>query len=108
MQVVLSNPSLATCYWQVEGDATQHGYTVSPARGILEGRGQGFAKTQVVEVTFSPAAAQPFARDLSFVCKRGRPCVIRVEGEGTVDEMMETAMDRPRAWNCDGKLSRYG
>jgi hypothetical protein len=108
MKVVLSNPSLATCYWKVEGDATQHGFTVSPARGTLEGRGQGYAKTQVVEVTFLPPAAQPFARDIEFVCKRGRPCVIRVEGEGTVDEMMETALDRPRAWNCDGNMSRYG
>ena len=81
---------------------------VEYGQGTLEGRGQGFPKTQVVEVTFLPPRAAPFARDIEFTCRSGRSCVVRVEGEGTVDEVLETAMDRPRAWNSDGVMTRYG
>jgi len=98
LHLTLTNPTVVPAKWKLEGPAEADGYTVSPVSGLIEGHGLGFPQSTVIEVTFLPQAVKTFKRELVFTCKRGRSCSIVVEGQGTIDEVMETAYDRPRAW----------
>jgi hypothetical protein len=110
LEISLQNPTLVDALWAVtSGDhkptfcepgresAAAAAYSqvqigpfiISPARGVLPGRGIKLPRTQRVTVTFAPPDNGSYQQQLTFVVSRGRPVHLMVTGQGSFDETEE-------------------
>ncbi|KAG1668832.1 hypothetical protein FOA52_004926 [Chlamydomonas sp. UWO 241] len=71
------------------GEARFGPFIVSPAGGVLPGRGLGLPRTQKVTVTFAPTEAADCAHALRFAVMHGRSATVGVRGSGSFDETEE-------------------
>jgi len=97
--LTLTNPTKVAAAWSLDPESVKGVFTCVPISGAIPGKGVGLPKTQEVEVTFAPTSADVFARRLKFIVADGRGISLTVEGQGTVDETTESALDRPDPWN---------
>jgi len=71
------------------GSSTFGAFTVSPATGVIPGRGLGMPHSQRVLITFAPPENKPASALLQVVVAAGRGCGLGVAGCGTFDETKE-------------------
>lgn len=73
-----------------DGNSARVGdFVVTPARGVLQGRGLNMPRRQRVTVTFAPSDNRAHSAALNFVVLRGDGCMVSVHGTGTFDETLE-------------------
>lgn len=71
------------------GSAAFGAFTVTPASGVIPGRGLGMPCSQRVSVVFAPPDDRPASAALRVAAFGGRGCELRLEGRGTYDEARE-------------------
>lgn len=64
-------------------------FTVSPASGVIPGRGLLMPNIQAVTVTCKPSACEQHELNLVFCVQNGRSCFVSLRGKGTTDEVLE-------------------
>jgi hypothetical protein len=93
---VLTSGGLAAGHQQGVPDGSGRGgsavfgtFSVSPASGVIPGRGLGMPRSQRVVVTFAPQDAAPAAARLWVAVAAGRGCSLQLEGQGSYNEALE-------------------
>lgn len=101
IKITLTNPTKADAQWaacekdgkptfkSTETTARIGPFLVSPAGGVIPGRGLAMPKTQQVTLIYQPQEAKFEDREITFAVYRGRGTDIYVSGEGTFDETQE-------------------